>query len=179
MGEHFATPEQARHRVDPFLRAWEIHAAIQEGVLIEFQYDRAEIIDRHPLPPGSATVVAPAGIASANAFGSGAVHTVHGEYPSPPTAFAADPDVEKLWSRWSGYADGREPLQSMAYFCLTVLDAAAAGSNRAETQAHFAVSGRVLSTLSRLSSDVGDAATARKMSRYQRDQRPLTGEESA
>jgi hypothetical protein len=49
MKTHHATVETARDEVEPFLRAWELTAALQlrPGEL-EFAYDRATIIDRNP-----------------------------------------------------------------------------------------------------------------------------------
>ena len=44
------------------------------------------------------------------------------EYPLPPSDIALNPDVETMYTRYMGYRRGNEPLASMAYFCLTVLE---------------------------------------------------------
>ncbi len=51
---HFATEQEARSAVEPFLRTWEIHAAITLNAPIEpmlFEYERVEVVDRDPDPP--------------------------------------------------------------------------------------------------------------------------------
>ena len=66
---------------------------------------------------------------------------------------------------------GREPLQTMAYFCLTVLQM---HGGRAGAAARFGISQGVLATVARLSTEAGDVATARKASPQRR---ALTAEE--
>ena len=66
---------------------------------------------------------------------------------------------------------GREPLQTMAYFCLTVLQM---HGGRAGAAARFGISQGVLATVARLSTEAGDVATARKASPQLR---ALTAEE--
>ena len=45
-------------------------------------------------------------------------------YPSPPSmGLKPTPDVESMFHRYVGFREGREPLTTMAYFCLTVLEA--------------------------------------------------------
>ena len=60
--------------------------------------------------------------------------------PEPPHGFALSPGVEVMWNRYRGHPAGRAPLPSMAFFCLTVIEASilrpasAAGRNiRART----------------------------------------------
>jgi hypothetical protein len=56
---------------------------------------------------------------------------------------------------------GKEPLQSMAYFVLTLLESVA--GNRQEAARSFSIDLSVLSTIGRLSSTKGDSSTARKI----------------
>lgn len=82
-----------------------------------------------------------------------------GAYPEPSTDFAIDPDVQTLWLRWRGHVEGREPLQSMACFALTVL---MMRGGRSGASSRFGISAQVLTTLARLSSERRDELTARK-----------------
>jgi hypothetical protein len=176
MDEHYATESAAREAVEPILRAWEIHHALWAGSReISFAFDRSVIVDRDPPPPpkpGEPHVVHVVGAAAmAMASASASVLIGRGQYPEPPLHFAVDPDTETLWDRWTGYQEGREPLQSMAYFCKTVVERQ--GGERAAAQ-RLAISRNVLETIGKLAS-MGDATTARKASAL----RPLTSQEQA
>jgi hypothetical protein len=83
------------------------------------------------------------------------------------------PDAESILLRYHGYLDGREPLPSMAYFCLTVVEAKTGGREIAATA--YRIEKAVLSTMGELASLRGDRLTARKASVVQ----PLTGQERA
>ena len=85
-------------------------------------------------------------------------------------------DVETMWHRYEGYLAGREPLAAMAYFCLTVLQGSAGGRDEAAEQ--FGISGRVLDTLGRLTTEIGDDETARKRT-HGSEWRPHTRAERA
>jgi hypothetical protein len=77
--------------------------------------------------------------------------------------------------RYHGYRDGREPLLSMAYFCLTVLEANAGGRSAAARK--YRIDKAVLHKLGELTSRRGDLATARKATAGVAA--PLTGPETA
>lgn len=88
-------------------------------------------------------------------------------YPALPENFVASPDVETMWQRYEQYVQGREPLPSMAYFCLTVLETSARnvhgkGGNREKALRTYAVQDKVLGKLGELTARLGDAGTARK-----------------
>jgi hypothetical protein len=129
MNEHHATEAEAKKCVEPWLRAWEIETNLRLGKgMIRFEFQRSEIIDRNPPPPGEPRVITASGAISCGATVSARGHVVHAQYPPPPMRFRATPDVETMWNRYLGYLDGKEPLLSMAYLCLTVLE----GSTRAK-----------------------------------------------
>jgi hypothetical protein len=159
--DHYSNEAEAREAVEPYLQAWEIKHALRVGGRREawFEFDRSEIVDRNPPPPGTHhTIKASAsvnGVVTISVTGS----VARGAYPLAPTDFVVDPDTLTLWNRWQGYLDGREPLQSMAYFCLTVLEL---HGGRAGAAAKFGISRRVLDKLGQLASERGDPATARK-----------------
>ena len=130
MKVHFATANEARRQVDPFLRAWELHHALQAGRnRIRFVFTNAEVIDRNPRKPGEPQVVELSGAAVVSISTSGTLSACLGRYPEPSSDLLVSPDVETMWGRYQMYLDGKEPLLSMAYFCLTVMEGTTAGPN--------------------------------------------------
>jgi hypothetical protein len=95
MREHHATAASARERVEPYLRSWEISAALQYGGRPEFRFvfDDAEILDLDPSPPpptsppGTPQTVrlsaAMVGVGAASAM----IHVTRRSYPRPPDDF--------------------------------------------------------------------------------------------
>jgi hypothetical protein len=95
MISHHATEAAALAEVEPFLRAWELTAALQcRPGEFELAYDRATIVDRNPTP--GAIILAGCGQLSADLT----VVKAHFEclkYPEPPPAgIARDPAVELI-----------------------------------------------------------------------------------
>jgi hypothetical protein len=70
------------------------------------------------------------------------------------------PEVQHAYHRWIGYRSGNEPLQSMAYFVLTLILSSAGNWEKAARS--FQIDLPVLKTISRLSTIKGDESTARK-----------------
>jgi hypothetical protein len=171
---HFATEEEARAGIEPFLRSWEIDADLRFDLgTIRFVFDRAELIDRNPPPPGSHVLMA--GTARMTITGHPATLTItRSTYPPPPTQFGVTLDVQIAYQRWRNVRLGREPLLGMAYWLLTVMDRLA--GNRKAAAAMFNVDPKVLKTLGQLSSTRGDLTTARKVSRAQQ---PLSSQEQS
>lgn len=160
--EHFPDDEEARQAIEPFLRAWEMEADLISNVgMIRFTFERVELIDRDPPPPGAPQIIQLKGIASVSVFGHASVHLTCGKYPGPPDAFRATSEVEHAYRRWIGYRSGKEPLQSMAYFVLTLLESSA--GDRKEAARSFNIDLDVLRTIGRLISTKGDPGTARKV----------------
>jgi hypothetical protein len=160
LNEHFATPAEARTAVEPFLRAWELDVELsgRRGEL-RFTYEDAEVIDRDPPPAGHAVFDARAGIVTVASMETTA-HVVRASYPAPPIAFRASPDVESMWFRYSGYQQGREPLFSMAYFCLTLVESRFGGRKRASQ--HLKIAEPILRKIGEFTTTRGDHRTARK-----------------
>lgn len=177
MVEHHDSEESARQRVDPYLQAWELDVALSFGQReISFQFQDADIIDRDPPLPGTGRVIYAKAAIAAGAALSATAHVSQPQYPSPPEGFVVSLDVETMWHRYEGYLAGREPLAAMAYFCLTVLQGSAGGRDEAAEQ--YGISGKVLDTLGRLTTEIGDEETARKFDRV-RHRRRHTGAERA
>lgn len=164
--EHHASVRSAQDSLANFLRAWEIDAGLRIGAgEIQFVYERAGITDRNPPPPGEAQVIGLQGIASGEAFGIGTIRLSRSSYPEPPKAFTVSPNVETLWQRYEGYLENREPLSSMAYFCLTVIENSVGqqSGRRKAAAAKYNVHLDVLNKLGEITERRGDPATARKM----------------
>lgn len=173
--DHFSSEEEARAVIEPFLRSWEIEADLIGDIgTIRFRFDRVEVIDREPQPEGgSRTIELKAGVMAI--VGMAATLTVtRSAYPGPPQVFRTSPEVQAAYQRWRNVRAGREPLQSMAYFLLTLIQSRAGG--RKEAAAAFGIDPDVLDTVGRLTSTTGDLETARKVS-HGSPLRELTGTE--
>jgi len=165
MKSHYPSIETAKKVVDQYLRAWEIEADLTRGRgEIRFIYEDAKVIDRNPPPPDAPKVLQVEAGSIIVATGEATMRVTRRKYPDPPQIFRVSPDVETLWGRYQGYLDGKEPLLSMAYFCLTVLETRGKGNkNRREAASKlFAIKKDVLDTLGRLTTQRGDNLTARK-----------------
>lgn len=174
MKAHFPTVDEARRAVEPTVRAWEIDADLRLGRdSLRFTFDTANVVDRSPAPPGVARLFASShGVAVVS--GTATAHVTRVNYPSPPPdTFRLNPDAESILARSQGYRDGREPLPSMAYFCLTFLEAKA-GSRKDAADA-YRIDLQVLRKMGELTTTRGDAMNARKADAA----KPLTGAEHA
>lgn len=174
MKTHFSTADEARRAVEPSIQAWEVDTDLRWGQdALRFIFDGANVIDRTPAPPGAIHGVAFAsGVATVSATATASVHVTRAQYPAPPPhTFRLNPDAESILVRYQGYLDGREPILSMAYFCLTVLEAKAASRNDAASA--YRIDLPVLRKMGELTSTRGDALNARKADAAQ----PLTGAE--
>jgi hypothetical protein len=165
MKEHFASQGDARAAVEGFLRAWEIDAALRLGKPeIHFVFEKSTIIDRDPLPPGSSPVLEASAGGLAVVAGDLTVAVNRKEYPNPPKRFRLSPDADTLWHRYQGYVEGREPLLSMAYFCLSLLKWRA--GDRRQASKEYGIQYDVLDRLGQLTATKGDMGTARKLNSY-------------
>jgi hypothetical protein len=177
---HVDTLEKARALIDPVLRGWEMEVELARGPgELRFTYENAEIIDRMPAVAGEIRGHVMAALQDALLVSTGNVtcHITRKNYPEPPLGFHLTPDAESILLRFHGYQEGREPLLSMAYFCLTVVESAVDRRNKRSNAAKtFGISERVLRKLGDLTSKRGDRASARKA---QSSAQPLTGAERA
>ncbi len=172
---HHATEREARDAVDGYIRAWELNAALEYGPnALKLEFDWAEIEDRKPTP--GVTLARPKPIRVAVALGTPQVIAAPLAYPSPPSmGLARSPDVDSMYLRFTGHHAGREPLTSMAYFCLTVLEASTGKHQRRREAAarKYCIDRQVLEDLGRLCSAKGGAG-ARKAEGLSRE---LTSQE--
>jgi hypothetical protein len=163
--QHYADVEEAQRGIASFLRAWEIDFGLttRPGE-VRFVYEDAKISDREPPQPGVHRVIGrKGGVVLVRGGRGGMVIVSRSAYPEPPTEFYVDPTVETLWHRYEGHVAGHEPLSSMAYFCLTVLESSAQETGRRGAAKQYAIDHDVLKKLGELTADRGDPMTARKM----------------
>ncbi len=164
--EHFPKEDLARQAIEPFLRSWEIEADLTSNIgTIRFKFEKVEVIDRNPPPPGSPQVIHAQTGHYLLTGGNVSFHLTKKNYPNPPRAFSATAEVQYAYRRWLGYQQGNEPLQSMAYFVLTILQSLA--GNRQAASNSFQIDLKILNTIGRLSSTKGDETTARKATSLQ------------
>jgi hypothetical protein len=158
---HFATEEQARRAVEPFLQTWEIDIALTYGKReLKFAFKQGHLVDRNPSPLGSTVTATAVGTVRTWGCATAAQITMR-TYPEVPTNFSADPDVVTLWNRFEGFKNGQEPLASMAYFCYTLLTYRYRSVDNASKA--LGVDKAVLKRLSELGTNRGDVTNARKM----------------
>lgn len=159
--EHFADEASVRTVIEPFLKSWEMEADLTSYLgMIRFQFVRSEIIDRDPPKPGEPINVHLRGTGGMVIGGSAIIHIGLSKYPNPPTKFTTGPTVELTYRRWCRFKEGKESLQSVSYFILTVIEDVAGGREQAANT--FSIEKNVLGKIGKLSSTRGDANTARK-----------------
>lgn len=164
MREHFPAVEEARRVVEDFLRSWEIKTELEIGRgEMRFQFEDSHVIDRYSSPPKDSKNVQLSGTVRITSKTSAILHVTRRKYPDPPTVFTVTPDVETLWQRYNNYLDGKEPLPSMAYFCLTVVqNKDGIRKSRKSAAKLYLIDEKILDNLGNLTSNKGDAETARK-----------------
>ena len=174
--ENFGSVEDARAAVEPYLRDWEIHAALKfEHGVIQFRFDSGQVVDLRPVGPG---LIAISSAVSSVTFADAALAiATKGTYPDPPTDFRSTTEVELAVRRWWNYKAGLEPLPGAAYLIYTIL-APTEGRNKDEAAALFAIDKEVLRKLSELSSKRGDESSVRKVDNIAR-LNPLSDTERA
>lgn len=170
-GQH-ATEQEARESIREYIQEWELVAGLRHGPdAFKLRFLSPEIQNRDA-PPGT---VGPVTISSGTPRITATATVGLSRYPEPPSGVKITPDVQSMYDRYMGYRQGREPLASMAYFCLTVVEQSTgrkSGGRRAAAR-EFQVSGKVLGKIARLSSE-GGGSEARKASGRNR---PLTPRE--
>jgi hypothetical protein len=156
--QYCSSVEEAQNIVDNFLRSWEIDDAVRNlGCRFKFKLYDAKIID--PNNP-NVFIIYSQGI-NYKAGGSGEIKFIYPCYPNPPNLFNISQDVITLWQRYEEYINNREPLQPMAYACLTFIIYLAGNKKNAEKK--FRIDIGVLKKLGELTAETrGDKKTVRK-----------------
>src|SRR5882762_3855994 len=86
MKTHYATEQEAKVLVAPFLIAWEIDQAFKTAGrrAIRFDFIKAKMIDRQPTPGSPALFTSSATV---SVTGQGTLMDTVSKYPAPPTGF--------------------------------------------------------------------------------------------
>ena len=171
--EHCATLEAARTVVEPYIRNWELDAGLRTR-RFKLRFERPEIVDRSPTP---GTKGLSAYVSSGESSTQAAVAVVALEYPRPPSGLTLDPDnrdVLTMYHRYTGYLEKREPLTSMAYFCLTMLTEYLS-KGREAAASEYRIERKIFDEIGDLSTNRGGPAGARKADGVSQD---LTAHES-
>ncbi len=162
MTQHFASESEARPIVDSFLRAWEISASLRIGrEEFKFEFDHSNIVDRAPQPSDAINIYAASVGGRITLSGNATAVLVKKEYTGPLIDFNVTMIVEMLWNRYRQYLQGKEPLFSMSYFCLSALEKEA--GNRKKASAKYDIDLKVLNSIGNISTNRGRAIDARKM----------------
>ena len=160
----FAEVDDARSAIEPFLKSWEIEADLRSGIgSIRFTFERADVIDRDPPPPGKIITLKVNIRGKVTTSDQVNLHIARHEYPAPPSTFRSTPDVEICHLRWSRNKEGREHLLSMAYFVLTQIEKhGGTRQKRKRAASILQIDEDVLDKIGHLTAERGNASTARK-----------------
>ena len=120
MKAHYATVEEAREVVEPFIQEWELDVGLKEGHgEFEFAYKDAELIDRNPTIVaggwGELTLPTP--------YVHGAGPPLRREYPAPPEGLCIDAVVALMYGRYKMVCQGRDTLAAAGYFWERAMEA--------------------------------------------------------
>lgn len=153
MLEHHAEPASAREVVEPHLKAWSL---LSQGGRMSFEFEGAEVVDRDP-PEGNVQHLKDTVSVTDSVSGKVTANS----YLAPPEEFEPSPAVERMLAVYEDYLEGRRPIGSMGYYCLTELGNRLGG--RTTWRNRLDISNNVATTLSRLTGGVGDHQTGRKV----------------
>jgi hypothetical protein len=150
--DHFATIEEARAGIEPFLDAWSAHARLERARrVVGFEFEDAKVIDR---TDGSRVYasVARASAAAANA----AILVEDGVYPAPPVDFRTDLVLDAILARLADLDGHRTSITDATYWVVTRVEAAYGSSSGSQVRASAATAlgleTRILDDMGRLAS---------------------------
>ncbi len=162
MKHHYSSTNDARKALDEYIRAWEFEAGLRYGPnAFELEFTKPEIVDRKPTPGEISICIEPLAII-ADVHVEARLTIGHSAYPAPPSTIKVTDDARSMYDRLLRSLAGNEPLASMAYFCLTVLEASVEGLGRRSAAAKkYRIEKKVLDEIGRLTCAKG-GADARK-----------------
>ena len=161
--EHYAAENVARGAIEDYIRAWEFDAGLRGGPnYFKLKFAGAQIKDRNPTP---GVISGPAIEGDLDGSISATLLVLPPYYPPPPSGvMLITPDVQTMYDRYMGYRQDQEPLTTMAYFCLTILERSTKKDNSREVAAEtYGIKLEVLNKIGHLSSEKG-GQQARKAS---------------
>jgi hypothetical protein len=159
--EHFDAEVEARSALEPYLRAWELDAALRHNDpdVLRFEWLRSCIIDRNPTPN---TLYVPVLRNEPIAF-EATLSVEFKAYPELPKDLAVKQHaVSAMFDRWSRYKTGQALLGDTADFCRGALEQ---GCGRQAAADRYSVERCVINTLGDLADRKG-GPHARKYKGY-------------
>ena len=157
MRQHHPTEAEAQDAVSAYIAAWEFEAGLKYGPnKFHLRFEYADIEDRNPNTGKVYIRAKPIRFHVTVGEAQGTAGAPY--YPSPPsTTITLSPDVRSMYDRYLGYREGREPLPSMTYFCLNILENRWRSCRGARNKAakHYRIDKTVLDKLAELSSTKG------------------------
>ena len=154
---HYATEEEAREAIEDYIRAWEFSACLESGPdSFRLEFHKAEIKDRNPTP-GVVHFQFRTSMPRVTITPAVKKHS----YPLPTSGIRINADVQTMFDRYMNHLRGREPLSSMAYFCLDLL-LLRCGGDKKTTCREYQISRNVLEKIKQISSTKGGPSGARK-----------------
>jgi hypothetical protein len=115
---HYASAEEARAELDPYLRSWEIQAGLAVSTpSIQFDYRRAEVIDRDP----KAGVISAPLVINANLFARASVRAdvCLAKFPAPPSTEQCNEATERMYRRLMDIWADDKYMTTGSYYILT------------------------------------------------------------
>ena len=164
MKQHYASVQEARGAVRDYISAWEFSENLTYLNAFKLVFRQPKVVDRKPTP-GVTRFIGPQ--ACFQVRGHAELTIVNPRpYPVPPSTFKrVPPDAKRMYERFFRSRAGKEPLPSMAYFCLTALEASVVSSDQKRREAaakKYNIEKRVLDKIGELSSKRGGKNDARK-----------------
>lgn len=168
MKTHFASVSDAKNVVQRFIDTWELDIGLKyQPGYVTFRYRTAEVIDRDPPEHRTYEYTMKGGV---QLGGSADVKYYPGEFPSPPETIVSTPETERMFFRYGLFFAGKEPLLSMAYYCLTELEEKieprkprkTGSSKRNRIGQELGIDPEVLNRVGELSSEYEDDEVGRK-----------------
>ena len=156
MKKHCASEKEAQTICNEYIQAWEVSAGLAlVPSAFNLKYDDIEIMDRVPTSEASKLE-----LRDRLKIDDG-LHRIirsynYDHYPTPAPEIKVTPDVRSMYDRFQGYRSGKEPLASMAYFCLTVLESSVGRKERRKKVAkNYYIEQSILEEIARLSTNKG------------------------
>ncbi len=157
MKTHFSCEDEAKKIVDEFLNIYRISLELEYFDDVKFAFKSSNIIDRKPSSSATLKICSTSSISLKS---SCIIHVPRSKFPKPLKCFIISPDVETLFLRLKSAMQGKEPVLSMAYMCLSVLEVSANGRDAAAKK--YSIDREVLNKWGKLVSTKGSEKEARK-----------------
>ena len=169
--------KEAHEIVAEYVRQWEFSSTLRRGPdAFTLHFLKSEGKEKNPVPGQHR--VRPDTVRYSFEVPSVAVTVRPASFPEPPSGIKITPDVQSMFDRYVGHCRGHEPLDTMAYFCLTMVEwSARCGSGkrgsgnrnlRKKAAAKYNVAKKVLHEIGNLSA---------KERKVDAESRELTGKE--